>query len=67
MAVNASFSPTAGATASHSVMQLDTTGFLSAILNRLDGWTLAFTLILGMVVYDQCKWFASRLRRRKHG
>jgi hypothetical protein len=37
------------------VAQLDTNGIISGILNRLNGWTLALTILLGLVAYDQCK------------
>ncbi|KAF2659556.1 cytochrome P450 61 [Lophiostoma macrostomum CBS 122681] len=35
------------------VAQLDTNGILTGILNRLNGWTLVLTILLGLVAYDQ--------------
>jgi C-22 sterol desaturase len=55
MAVNATFaSPTADAKVAHQIAQLDVNGVLSTVFQNLNGWTLALTVLLACVVYDQC-------------
>lgn len=56
MALNASFvSPTADAKVAHIITQFDTAGLLSTIFNGLTFWKAALALLVGAVVYDQCK------------
>lgn len=56
MAVNGSFvSPTADANVAHRIVQLDVNGVLATVLNGVSGWTIALTLLLLCVAYDQCE------------
>jgi hypothetical protein len=56
MALNASFvSPTADAKVAHMITQFDTAGLLSTIFNGFTFWKAALALLVGAVLYDQCK------------
>lgn len=56
MALNASFvSPTADAKVAHMITQFDTAGLLSTIVNGFTFWKAALALLVGAVIYDQCK------------
>jgi len=55
MAVNASFaSPSADAKTAHMITQLDSSSFLTTIVNGMSVWTVLFTLFVCAVAYDQC-------------
>ena len=57
MALNASFvSPTADAKVAHMITQLDTAGLVSTVLNGFTFWKALVALVVGAVLYDQCKW-----------
>lgn len=54
MANNASFvSPPANAP--YPVQNDILSSFVGRIVDSLNGWTVALTLLLGLVLYDQCK------------
>lgn len=56
MAVNGSFvSPTADAKAAQQLVQLDVNGVLNRIAANTNGWTIALTVLLMCVAYDQCE------------
>jgi len=56
MALNASFvSPTADAKVAHMITQFDTAGLLSTVFNGFTFWKAALALLIGAVLYDQCK------------
>lgn len=56
MALNASFvSPTADAKVAHMIAQFDTAGLVSTILNGFTVWKALLALLVGAVLYDQCK------------
>ncbi|KAF2010295.1 cytochrome P450 [Aaosphaeria arxii CBS 175.79] len=60
MAVNGSFvSPSADAKVAHQIAQLNVNGIISSILN-VNGWTLALTLFLVLVAYDQFKYIYNK-------
>lgn len=53
MALNASYaSPSADA--QYPIQNLALSGILSRLGQNINGWTIAFTLFMGLVVYDQC-------------
>lgn len=56
MTVNGSFvSPTADAKVAQQLAQLDFNGVLSRIVANTNGWTIALTVLLLCVAYDQCE------------
>lgn len=56
MALNASFvSPTADAKVAHAVAHFDAAGLLSTVFNGFTFWKAALALLVGAVLYDQCK------------
>lgn len=56
MALNASFvSPTADAKVAHMITQFDTAGLLSTVFNGFTFWRAVLALLVGAVIYDQCK------------
>lgn len=57
--VNGSF-PSPGANAGFtSVLKAEDAGILSHVYHGLSGWSVALTLIMILVAYDQCKRFAA--------
>ncbi|KAF2750223.1 cytochrome P450 61 [Sporormia fimetaria CBS 119925] len=57
MAVNGTFvSPTADAKVAHQIAQLNVKGIVSSLVNGMNGWTIALTLLLVCVAYDQFKY-----------
>lgn len=56
MAVNGSFvSPTADAKVAQHLAQLDFNSVLHRIVANTNGWTIALTVLLMCVAYDQCE------------
>jgi sterol 22-desaturase len=54
MAVNGSFfSPLADA--QYPIDPSALSGIIGSIVDGLNGWTVAITLFLGLVLYDQCE------------
>lgn len=55
MAANVQYaSPTADAQYAHKLGDLSVNGILNTVVERANGWSIALTLFLVLVAYDQC-------------
>lgn len=52
-------SPVADARYAAAALGSDMGSVLSRIYSGMDGWSVALTCFLGLVVYDQCQWIPS--------